>query len=147
MAISTLFISNYTSISYDPQNHWLYVEWKGIISDAALREGCQLIMKYLVELRCYKVLNDNTLAVSIRSNACEWTACTWLPLAQAAGLQYFAWVHSPKLQCRQWADQTISYCSSPHVAAFEDMATAYGWLQECDKFFCSLPASRLRVAC
>lgn len=147
MALSTLYTSNNTAISYDTQNHWLYVEWKGIITDVAIKKGCKRIVQYILELKCYKLLNDNTLATAIQSSSCEWAANTWLPLAQAAGLQYFAWVYSTNLVCRQWADRTISYCSSPHVAAFEDIATAYTWLQECDKPFCVLPLRNLQVAC
>lgn len=147
MALSTLYDSNNTSISYDSQNHWLYAEWKGIITDAAIKEGCNMLVQFIMELRCYKLLNDNTFATAIESTSCEWAANTWLPYAQASGLQYFAWVYSPNLLCRQWADRTISYCSSPHVAAFEDIASACTWLQECDKPFCRLPQRGLQVAC
>lgn len=147
MALSTLYDSINTTISYDSVNHWLYAEWTGTITDAAVREGCMKIVQLLTELNCHKLLNDNTFASAIDSASCEWAAYTWLPLAQTAGLDFFAWVYSPKLQCREWADRAISYCHSPHVAAFEDVATAYSWLQDGESPCRPVTQSKLLLAC
>ena len=88
------------SISYDSDNQWQYVEWKGKHDPVSSWAACVLMLDTLRAFPCSKILNDNsgitrtTMQLSARS-------LDWLAQMHAAGLQFLAWVLPQKLASRR----------------------------------------------
>ncbi|NKI88607.1 hypothetical protein [Hymenobacter artigasi] len=116
------------SIDYDIENQWLYVDWKGVHDPDSSWAACGLMLTSLQECPCSKILNDNsniihpTMQLSARS-------LEWLAHMHAAGLRHLAWVMPQKLHSRRTTEGVVLEIEAPTVCTFDDVATAYMWLQ------------------
>jgi AraC-like DNA-binding protein len=116
------------SISYDADNQWQYVEWKGKHDPVSSWAACALMLDTLRAFPCAKILNDNsgikrtTMQLSARSLA-------WLAQMHAAGLQCLAWVLPEKLASRRTTEGIVLQIAAPAVCTFDELASAYEWLQ------------------
>ena len=54
----------------------------------------------------------------------------WLEEMRTAGLLFLAWVLPKDLLARQVAETTVHSIEQPRVGTFDDVASAYGWLQQ-----------------
>jgi hypothetical protein len=77
---------------------------------------------------CSRILNDNsgikrtTMQLSARS-------LDWLAQMHAAGLQVLAWVLPQKLDSRRTTEGIVLQIAAPAVCTFDELASAYDWLQ------------------
>ena len=116
------------SISYDADNQWHYVEWKGKHDPISSWAACTLMLDTLRAFPCAKILNDNsgiqrtTMQLSARS-------LDWLAQMHAAGLQVLAWVLPQKLASRRTTEGFVLQIDAPTVCTFDELASAYDWLQ------------------
>jgi AraC-like DNA-binding protein len=116
------------SISYDADNQWQYVEWKGKHDPVSSWAACALMLDTLRAFPCAKILNDNsgikrtTMQLSARS-------LDWLTQMHAAGLQCLAWVLPQKLASRRTTEGFVLQIDAPVVCTFDELASAYAWLQ------------------
>ena len=81
-------------ISYDEQNKWLVTNWEGRQTETTIKQGVELILKYLKETKSTKVLNNNEKVEGPWGYAADWSRDVWFPLMISAGLKHFAWVQS-----------------------------------------------------
>ena len=131
MSLQTLLESPHLTIAYDHLNDWLYADWSGDQNLASVQNGCQEMLRCMVEHRSSKVLNDNTRVTNMWSEASEWGGREWFPAMTAAGLKYFAWIYSPNTYSRLSTDLTLQFTAEgPVVATFEDVDTARAWLKQ-----------------
>ena len=116
------------AISYDPDNQWQYVEWKGKHDPVSSWAACALMLDTLRAFPCPKILNDNsgitrtTMQLSARS-------LDWLTQMHAAGLQVLAWVLPQQLASRRTTEGFVLQVGAPVVCTFDELASAYDWLQ------------------
>ncbi|MBF9141629.1 hypothetical protein [Hymenobacter properus] len=116
------------SIGYDEANEWLYVDWKGEHDADSSWAACGLMLEILRAFPCAKILNDNsnitrtTMQLSARS-------LEWVAQMHAAGLRYLAWVLPRQLISRQSTEGVVLDIEAPTVCTFDDLASAFGWLQ------------------
>jgi AraC-like DNA-binding protein len=116
------------SISYDADNQWQYVEWKGKHDPVSSWAACALMLDTLRAFPCARILNDNsgithtTMQLSARS-------LDWLVQMHAAGLQVLAWVLPPQLAAQRAAEGIVLKFEAPVVCTFDELASAYAWLQ------------------
>ena len=89
-----LFQQTNVVISWDDHG-WLYVDWIGMQSLSDLKAGSDQLVRLLQSKSADSVLNDNTRADGIASEAAEWLGRDWFPRMRRTGLQRFAWVRSP----------------------------------------------------
>ncbi|MGI4832567.1 MAG: helix-turn-helix domain-containing protein [Janthinobacterium lividum] len=117
------------SISYDADNQWQYVEWKGKHDPVSSWAACALMLDTLRAFPCARILNDNsgitrtTMQLSARS-------LDWLAQMHAAGLQVLAWVLPPQLASQRTTEGFVLKVDAPAVYTFDDLASAYAWLQQ-----------------
>lgn len=117
------------SISYDADNQWQYVEWKGTHDPVSSWAACALMLDTLRAFPCARILNDNsgitrtTMQLSARS-------LDWLAQMHAAGLQVLAWVLPPQLASQRTPEGFVLKIEAPAVYTFDDLASAYAWLQK-----------------
>lgn len=129
MAIDLLTETSSLSISYDRANQWLYLDWCGDLTLQAVQQSCQLVAKCFLAQKCTRILNDNTNVTSITSDVGIWLATDYLPYIEAAGVEYMAWVHSSSIDTQACTDVALYNISTPVVALFNDLASAYSWLR------------------
>ena len=131
MALQTLLESPQVTIAYDHSNEWLHADWHGDQNLTSVQQGCQEMLRLLVEHRTHKVLNDNTRVANMWSEAAEWGGREFFPAMMGAGLKFFAWVYSPNVYSRLSTDLTLQYTAEgPIVATFDDIDTAQSWLKQ-----------------
>ena len=116
------------SIGFDHDNQWLYVDWKGEHDPDSSWAACGLMLETMRAFPCAKILNDNsnitrtTMQLSARS-------LEWIAQMHAAGLRYLAWVMPRELHARRTTEGIVLDIAAPHVCTFDDLASAYVWLQ------------------
>jgi len=116
-------------IGHDVDNQWLYVDWKGEHDQESSQAACMLMLESLRAYPCSKILNDNSSITHTTVQLSVWGAW-WIEEMRAAGLQYIAWVLPRTLVARQRVEATVIAIEAPRVATFDDIASAYVWLQQ-----------------
>ncbi|MDX5436560.1 MAG: hypothetical protein LPK03_05160, partial [Pontibacter sp.] len=101
------------ALEYNPEDNWIFVNWRGYQNKESVMAGCQKILELMKELACFRVLNDNSLVEGQWSSASKWLADVWFPKMFAAGLQCFAWVYSPSTLSRLSTDKTLKLANFP----------------------------------
>lgn len=116
-------------IGHDVENNWLYADWKGEYNQEGSRAACLLMLEALRNSPCQMVLNDNSNITRAKMQFTAW-GVWWLEEMRAAGLLFLAWVLPQDLLARQATETTVHGIEQPRVGTFDDLATAYGWLQQ-----------------
>jgi len=117
------------AIGYDSDNQWLYVNWHGEHTQESSRKACMLVLESLRAWPCSKILNDNSCITHTSAKLSEW-GIWWLDEMLRAGLQYIAWVFPRHFTARQASEDMLQLIPRPVVGTFDDVASAYGWLQQ-----------------
>ncbi len=116
-------------IAHDPENDWLYIDWKGEHNQESSQAACKLMLECLRASQSQKILNDNSNITRTNMQLTLWGAW-WLEQMRQAGLQYIAWVLPPNLLDRQAVESIVHAIDTPRVGTFDDVASAYVWLQQ-----------------
>ena len=116
------------AISYDHANDWLYADWYGEHTADTSRVACLLLLEQLRAHTTTRILNDNSRIQHTSVEPGEWSMW-WLGEMRAAGLAALAWVYPPNFLARKATDTLIRPVTQPLVATFDDLASAYFWLQ------------------
>jgi hypothetical protein len=116
-------------IGYDAQNQWLYVDWKGEHDQETSQNCCLLMLDSLRAHPCAKILNDNSSISRTTMQLSIWGAW-WIEEMRNAGLQCIAWVLPRSLVARQATEAIVQAVENPHIGTFDDVASAYVWLQQ-----------------
>lgn len=116
-------------IGHDLENQWLYVDWKGEYNQEDSRAACLLMLEVMRNSPCHKVLNDNSNITRAKMQFTAW-GVWWLEEMRAAGLHFLAWVLPQDLLARQATETAVHGIEQPRVGTFDDVASAYGWLQQ-----------------
>jgi len=114
---------------HDAEAQWLYVRWRGGYDETAAGKGWQFLLQCLNQHPCAKVLNDVRYATSSWAGKEQWAGEALFPLLAQGGVRYVACVYPAALAARFSLDTTLNCAPQPFVAAFEDLASAYAWLQ------------------
>jgi hypothetical protein len=117
------------SISYDPVREWLYVEWKGMHDATSAITGGERVLSYLDTHPCSKMLNDNSQVTSDWEGGARWVGDQYYTMLADRGIRYVAWVCPPHWSARKSMETAMHFVTKPTVILFDDLATAYAWLQ------------------
>ncbi|UOG76462.1 hypothetical protein MTX78_07640 [Hymenobacter tibetensis] len=128
MSIDILLEKPNVSISFDNANRWLYLDWHGDLTLSSVQECCVAVAQCFLSQNCTRILNDNSNVTSITSDVGAWLATEYFPHMQMAGVEYMAWVYSAGVDIQCCTDVALYNISSPVVALFSDIASAYSWL-------------------
>ena len=129
MAQEFLFEETFIRISYDPEEDWIYADWRGFQRPPSIREGCEQMLLALKKCQTTRVLNDNTHVEGIWSAASEWIARDWFPRMRQGGLEWFAWVYSTSVLSQLSTDKTLHHTLEGFVRTFYDVESARRWLR------------------
>ncbi|RTQ47187.1 hypothetical protein EJV47_20035 [Hymenobacter gummosus] len=116
-------------ISYDAANDWLYADWRGPHDAESSRACCMLLLETLRRHPARKLLNDNSNITRQTMQLSEWSIW-WVEQMAQAGMRYIAWIFPRSFDHRPSTEQIVKFIPRPAVAAFDDVASAYTWLQQ-----------------
>lgn len=116
------------AISYDHANDWLFADWYGEHSRETSQAACLLLLEQLRRHSTTRILNDNSRILHTTVELGEWSLW-WLSGMRAAGLAAIAWVYPRNFAARKATDAILLRISHPLVATFDELASAYFWLQ------------------
>jgi hypothetical protein len=116
-------------ISYDAANEWLYADWRGDHDGESSQAGCLLLLEALRRRPASKLLNDNSNITRQTMQLSEWSLW-WTQEMARAGMQYIAWVFPRSFDHRPGTEQIVKFIRQPVIASFDDLASAYCWLQQ-----------------
>lgn len=118
-------------IEYNDDTHILYVDWKGFHNLQSIKVGGSQILDALKEHSCHAILNDNSNLLGTWGDAFEWVGKEWFPMAEKAGLKYFAWIYSPNTFTRLFADLAIERVEcGVTIKTFNNKDEGVEWLKE-----------------
>lgn len=115
-------------ISYDRPNHWLYSQWLGKHDMESVPKCAELIHACLRANPCPKMLSDHSSLTGDWQPALSTVQASFEYLARQ-GMAYIAWVHSPFYSDYLAMENALLRIARPTVAIFDDLYTAYAWLQ------------------
>lgn len=70
-SVKKLFQNTFITIEYR-EEQYLYIDWEGYISVAQVKEGCQVILDYVIEYNCHLILNNNQKVKGTWTQAVTW---------------------------------------------------------------------------
>lgn len=129
MQLHPLVDSPAVFIGHDATNQWLYVDWRGEYNQELSRATCRVMLDTLRTWPCPKILLDNSSITRTTVQLTQW-GVQWLADMQDAGLQCISWVLPRDLVARQTTEDIVQGIVQPRVGTFDDMASAYVWLQQ-----------------
>jgi hypothetical protein len=129
MQLDTIIDQASIYIGYDSTNQWLYADWKGEHTQDSSQATCLLLLESLRARPCSKILNDNSSITRTTVELTLWGAW-WLEEMQRAGLRHIAWVYPRDFDARKATEVVLQRIERPVVATFDDVASAYVWLQQ-----------------
>ncbi|WP_242918762.1 hypothetical protein [Pontibacter liquoris] len=125
-----LFRNNFIAIEYDNDDDWMYVNWRGIVSQHDVVAGCGEILRFVKERQITAILNDNTHVEGAWSGASKWVGTEWFPAIQESGVKHFAWIYSPSVLSRLSADKALKFVSNKTlIRFFDEYDLAADWLR------------------
>ncbi|PSR54713.1 hypothetical protein AHMF7605_14950 [Adhaeribacter arboris] len=127
-----LYKSDSIQIWYEAEIHWLYVEWMGALNLHNVQRNGQILLQFLKEKQCAKILNNNQQVQGPWLDACSYAAEELLPQLIEAGLKYLAWVQSPNPYSQYSMEQTLEATSLPiknRINIFYSLPVAREWLK------------------
>jgi PAS domain S-box-containing protein len=126
----TFYFDPQVKIKYDPENHWLAVDWIGFQNLESVQRGCMIMLDLLKKNKVSKVLNDNTNVLGNWSEASDWGGTFWFPEMQKAGLEFFAWIYSPSTFSKLAAHKSLDVMAGTITTQFfTTVDEAADWLK------------------
>jgi PAS domain S-box-containing protein len=125
----TFFKNDHITIIYQPDQRRMYTDWTGFQDLGSVKQGCMLMLDYLIANECDRIVNDNTRVQGNWSEAVEWVGSTWFPIMEKAGLKYFAHLFSPSLFSQLSAQKSIDIMAGIITTQyFTDIKMAEAWI-------------------
>ena len=132
MGNEKLYGDNWIEIEYDKEYRWIYTNWRNIQTLTSIMNGGNMMLKFLKEKGCSKVLNDNRLVQGAWTFASDYTENEWFPAMVGAGLRHFAWISPNDVFSQFSIDRLKTIQSTGIIRLFDDIEEAKEWLKNCN---------------
>lgn len=132
-------------IYYDSWNDWLFADWRGELTLAAVQTACLHLTQCLLKRPYAHVLNSNAQVTTAQWEVAGWLAQDFLPSLALACVEKLAWVCSPNLRSRNIAHTVLHQVPQLRLALFDELDEAVDWLQQNRQDYvsgCGLPLRR-----
>lgn len=118
------------AIYYDSCNGWLFADWQGELTLAAVQEACLELGECLLQRPYARILNSNTQVTTVQWEVATWLAKDFFPYLGLAGVERLAWVCAPNLRGRNIAQAIINQLPILlQLSVFDELDEAVSWLQ------------------
>lgn len=123
----TLYESSYLSIYYYEEK-FLHVEWKGYLSVEQVKEGCEIVYRYVQEKQNFLGINDNRKVKGSWTQAIRWLEQNFMPRIIKEGYEKIAYLYSPHPSARYSVDRLLEVNDKYEAQTFESFQEATRWL-------------------
>lgn len=126
-----LFDSATFTVMLEPASGWLHVVWRGEHTAATSVANCGLILQFVQQTNCTKILNDSSEVLDGWYAATQWVGADFFRQLVNAGVQAIAWINAMDWPARTCIQTAVNHAPHPLVNTFEfdDEAGARAWLQ------------------
>lgn len=130
MKLEHLCSAQCAEVYFDLDNEWVFVDWVGELTLAAVQHTCLGIAHCFLDRYFPRVLNSNAHVTAVSWEVAQWLSSEYLPALRLTGVEQMAWVVPPHLRARNHVLTTVNLF--PHVAIdlFNDVESAVTWLQQ-----------------
>jgi hypothetical protein len=118
------------AIYYDSWNNWLFADWQGELTLAAVQAACFELAQCVLQRPYARVLNSNAQITAAQWEVAPWLAQSFLPFLTLAGIEKLAWVCAPHLRGRNSMPAVRSQLPLLQLALFDELEEAVSWLQQ-----------------
>jgi hypothetical protein len=118
------------AIYYDSWNDWLFADWQGELTLAAVQAACLELAQCILKRPYARVLNSNAQVTNAAWEVANWLAQEYLPSLSLAGVEKLAWVCSPHLRGRNMVHAIINQLPLLRLSLFDELDEAVHWLQQ-----------------
>ncbi|MGI4762528.1 MAG: STAS/SEC14 domain-containing protein [Janthinobacterium lividum] len=129
MNLTQLCAAPHVTIYFDSWNNWLYIEWEGELTLAAVQYACLEVAQCYVKHSYPRVLNNDAQITNLPREVAPWLAKHFFPNLKLAGIEQLAWVHAPTVRGLSHATQVLQHLAHLNVGLFADIEQATSWLQ------------------
>jgi hypothetical protein len=120
------------NIYHDKEINAVIMEWNGYATTEQFREGTELMLNYLIQHQCSKVLADIRDMILIAMDDQKWLETNFLPRAIQFGFKEIA-IIKPKSYFNKVAVESISYKIDKEklmINFFDSPEEARAWLKQ-----------------
>jgi PAS domain S-box-containing protein len=126
---NTFYKDSTITIAYNHAYNRLDVDWTGYQDIESVKDGCLMMLEYLVKNKTDRVVNDNTHVLGNWSEAVEWVGNIWFPMMEKAGLKYLAHIFSPNTFSQLSAKKSVDIMAGIVTTQyFTDITLAQQWV-------------------
>ena len=118
------------SVYYDSWNNWLFLDWQGELTLAAVQGACLALARCCGPRIYPRVLNSNAQVTDISRSVSAWLSLEFLPCLKQAGVEQLAWVRSASPAGQSMVQQALGWLPQLTVSAFDELEQAVDWLQQ-----------------
>ena len=130
MNLKHLCSAPHVNVYFDSWNNWLYVEWEGALTLAAVQYACLEVAECFVKHAYPRVLHSDAQVTSLPWEAVPWLTHAFFPYLELAGIEQLAWVHAPVVRAFGLARQVHEQLPHLNIGVFSDLEDATTWLQQ-----------------
>jgi PAS domain S-box-containing protein len=128
---STFYRDHQITINFNQTKKRLEVDWTGFQDIESVKRGCMLMLDYLQQNQCDRIVNDNTHVMGNWSEATDWVGNVWFPMMERAGLKYFGHVFSPSTFSQLAAIKSIDIMAGIITTQyFTEIQLAEDWIDQ-----------------
>lgn len=106
-------------LSYNAQQQLLYVQWRGRFDSTSARTQCEMVLDYLVDRTCHRMINDSSEAFGEWWEAGKWIGQVFAPELAARGVRAAAWINAMDWPSRYAVASTMPLVKGLIIKAFD----------------------------
>jgi hypothetical protein len=130
MYLQPLCSARCADVYYDQTNDWVFVDWRGELTLAAVQHTCLGIARCFLAHYYPRVLNSNAQVTGVSWEVAQWLGSEFLPALRLTGVEQMAWVVPPALRVRNQVLDTVNLFPHTAISLFHDVEAAIAWLQQ-----------------
>jgi hypothetical protein len=115
--------------SYDSRNNWLFLDWEGELTLAAVQEAGLALAECFLHRPYPLILNSNAQVTGVSWSVATWLVTDLLPHMKLAGIDHVAWIYSPSLRGFNMVQTVLNWLPGSLITTFNDVEDAAHWLK------------------
>lgn len=133
MAQEAFFDSDYLTLSFDPDDGYVWAKWKGMPSPDNMKAGTEKYLDAFAEYNTGKIMIDMSTVKGTFTAINDWLVGNWTPRALKAGMKAAAMIHPEdvftKFAMNKLNDQYEKGPKSFGLRQFGDREEGRAWLK------------------
>jgi len=130
MQLELLRRSSCLSIYCDLSRGWLFLEWAGELTLAAVQDACVNVVECYMRRTYLRVLISNSQVTGVGEGVASWLGVEFIPYMAIVGVAQVAWISAPTLLGRHLAQTVAKRVPSLALNLFDTVEEASAWLQQ-----------------